>query len=309
MRITWRLSLLLLIVLTSPAGVAKNVSHLPVPLRILDWTVPHAVFAIYPLPGGAIPVAWQDGGAGRVRYLGQEAALGSIALRAPAKPGLTVMEVSHARSGKVARVHVLTRVPAGAIDSKGFLQGYRIGQYPATPLRGQQIYQKPRGFVRVTAQNVDTLVSPNFRLGQFVSKQQGGYPKFLVLQPGLLLKLETILGALRAEGLAREGLVIMSGYRTPFYNRAIGNVAYSRHVWGGAADVYIDEQPRDGRMDDVNGDGRINVEDARWFASLVERLSRDGAFEDHIGGLGVYGANAAHGPFIHVDVRGSRARW
>jgi len=37
--------------------------------------------------------------------------------------------------------------------------------------------------------------------------------------------------------------------------------------------------------------------------------SRTGEFGSRTGGLGVYGSNAAHGPFIHVDVRGSKARW
>ena len=101
----------------------------------------------------------------------------------------------------------------------------------------------------------------------------------------------------------------MSGYRTPWYNQAIGNVPYSRHAWGGAADIYIDEAPMDGRMDDLNGDGRVDRDDARWLADFVSGMSRRGEFGARIGGLGVYGSNSAHGPFIHVDVRGSRARW
>ena len=28
-----------------------------------------------------------------------------------------------------------------------------------------------------------------------------------------------------------------------------------------------------------------------------------------VGGLGAYGSTAAHGPFVHVDTRGHRARW
>lgn len=43
-------------------------------------------------------------------------------------------------------------------------------------------------------------------------------------------------------------------------------------------------------MDDLNGDGRL------------KKMMR-------AGGLGVYGSTSAHGPFVHVDVRGTRARW
>jgi hypothetical protein len=31
--------------------------------------------------------------------------------------------------------------------------------------------------------------------------------------------------------------------------------------------------------------------------------------EDLVGGVGVYRGTRSHGPFAHVDVRGTRARW
>lgn len=35
----------------------------------------------------------------------------------------------------------------------------------------------------------------------------------------------------------------MSGYRTPYHNvPVLGNSAYSRHRWGGAANVFVDER-------------------------------------------------------------------
>jgi len=80
-------------------------------------------------------------------------------------------------------------------------------------------------------------------------------------------------------------------------------------VFGGAADFYIDDHPKDGQMDDMNGDGKIDKQDARWLAAYVSDMSQRGEFGKRIGGIGVYGRNSAHGPFVHVDVRGSRARW
>ena len=84
---------------------------------------------------------------------------------------------------------------------------------------------------------------------------------------------------------------------------------YSRHVWGGAADFYIDEAPADGKMDDLNKDGRVDRADARWLADFINGMSQRGAFGKRIGGIGVYGSTSVHGPFVHVDVRGTRARW
>lgn len=289
---------------------AWNADRLSAPLVIDQRTIPYPVFAIYVMPGQTFELGFRDAqGGGTVHFLGTSQPVGGARLQAPETPGLYPLEVENIASGEIARINVFTMVPAGRIDGRGHLNGYRIGSYPTQPLRGLDIYRPPAGFVEVTEDNADTPVSPNFRLGQFVSKQTHGHPRYLVLRANLLLKLENILATLNRSGRPTRSLVIMSGFRTPFYNQAIGNVPYSRHVWGGAADIYIDEAPADGRMDDLNGDGRVNREDARWLAAFVNDMSRRGEFGPRIGGLGVYGSNAAHGPFIHVDVRGNLARW
>lgn len=60
-------------------------------------------------------------------------------------------------------------------------------------------------------------------------------------------------------------------------------------------------------MDDLNGDGRVDIGDAEWLGVIVEQV--DAAHSEWAGGLSVYKANAHHGPFVHVDVRGSPVRW
>lgn len=187
------------------------------------------------------------------------------------------------------------------------LNGYRVGRYPKVPLR--DIYRAPRGLIEITPQNVETLVSPHFRLRQFVCKQAGDYPKYMVLEPDLLLKLEVILQRVNDAGYDASSLFVMSGYRTPFYNKAIGNSEWSRHKWGAAADIFIDENPRDGTMDDLNGDGRIDVKDAEVLAAIIEAESDKPSWRRFLGGLGIYRTNASHGPFVHVDIRGRKHRW
>ena len=139
---------LLLLAVPLPAA-AWDAQRLPSALVIQGLMVPHPVFAIYPLPGDVIRVRWKDGSPGRVRYLGREHATGSGTVHAPRRPGLTHMEVAHAGNGTVARIAVLTRVPYGEMDGAGLLRGYLIGHYPDQPLRGQEIYLPPRGFVEV----------------------------------------------------------------------------------------------------------------------------------------------------------------
>ena len=157
--------------------------------------------------------------------------------------------------------------------------------------------------------NEPRLVAPHFTVRQFVSKQGRGFPTYLVLRERLLLKLEMLLEEVRSAGLSASTFRILSGCRTPFYNRSIGNeTRYSRHVYGDAADIYVDEDG-DGTMDDLNGDGRTTLDDARALAAVVEGLSEKSWYQPFEGGLGLYRANAAHGPFVHVDVRGHPARW
>jgi hypothetical protein len=308
---TFRLFLvtLLLCVVDSGAVAAWNDARLQQPVVINGNPVPYREFAIYVLPSATIDVAIAGGNPGRVGYLDRDTVIGTGKLTAPDRPGLDAMIVVNATTGEEARINVFTMVPANRVGADGRLNGYRIGSYPSEPLRGQPIYLPPKGYIEVTADNVGTRLSPNFTLGQFVSKQASDYPKYVVLRAALMLKLENILRELNESGRNVDSLFVMSGYRTPFYNRAIGNVQYSRHVYGGAADIYIDVAPKDGVMDDMNGDGRVDRRDAQWFADFIDRMSRDGKFGPRIGGIGIYRANAAHGPFVHVDVRGSRARW
>nr|WP_281388626.1 D-Ala-D-Ala carboxypeptidase family metallohydrolase [Litorivivens lipolytica] len=183
-----------------------------------------------------------------------------------------------------------------------------MGNYPQEAYRGFEAYEPPEGFIEVTPALFDVYLSPHFQLKQFLCKQAAVDGKqFMVFRPELMLKLETILQKLNERGIAADTLFIMSGYRTPHYNHSIGNRKYSRHIYGGAADFFVDVSPRDGRMDDLNGDGRIDRKDAALVYDMIEGLSREHGWLT--GGLGEYGSSSSHGPFVHVDVRGHRARW
>ena len=85
-----------------------------------------------------------------------------------------------------------------------------------------------------------------------------------------------------------------------------GRANLSRHMYGDAADVFVDND-RNGVMDDINRDGRVDPRDAAFMGEAVERVERK--YPALVGGVGVYSACCGHGPFTHVDVRGFRARW
>jgi len=226
----------------------------------------------------------------------------------PGQSGSYALTITDNGSGETILLNVFVMVPYKKIEEDR-LNGYRIGKYPAIPLKQLPIYKPPSGFIEVTEENEETLISPHFRLKQFVCKQNSGYPKYVVLKERLLLKLELILERVNEQGYPCDTFHIMSGYRTPYYNKVIGNVKYSQHLWGGAADIYIDEDPKDDMMDDLNGDGKNNYHDAAILYNVIDSLYGKPFYEFFLGGLGIYKKTDSHGPFVHVDVRGFRARW
>lgn len=209
------------------------------------------------------------------------------------------------------RVLVLTlfaMTPATNVRD-GMLDGYQIGEYITTPLRGLQSYAPPRGFIRLTPENAGAKVSDRYTLRDFQCKLDGG-SKFLVLRPEALIKLELMQQKLaKRSRVAFKKFTIMSGFRTPFYNSKIGNeTGYSRHLYGDAMDIYVDSNG-DGRMDDINRDGRVNQRDAALLLAVAEEIDDSADWGWLKGGAGVYRANEAHGPFLHIDTRGYVARW
>ena len=194
---------------------------------------------------------------------------------------------------------------------QGRVGGYRMGYWPFERRRVRSdAYARLDGFIEVTPENQDTWVSEHFRLRDFLTKDQRDvWPKYLVLDTKLVDKLELVIEDLVSRGFDVRHLSVMSGFRTPQYNRkgvGRGRADASRHQYGDAADVFVDND-RNGRMDDVNRDGRVDTRDARIVLGAVDRV--EAQYPGLIGGAGVYAATRAHGPFTHIDARGTRARW
>ncbi|GJL63750.1 MAG: hypothetical protein NPIRA04_24040 [Nitrospirales bacterium] len=254
------------------------------------FTDPQSTFMITPSKGVLEPVSKE-----RWRW------------KAPHTKGMYTVTITEMPSQNVMVFHAFVMVPFQSKNSK--LNDYRIGQYQQKPLKNNPVYAPPQGFIEVTKQNRHELVSPHFTLGQFVSKQPSKYPKYVALRERLLLKLEMILEAVQETGRKVKTLHVMSGFRTPFYNKAIGNpTLYSRHLYGDAADIFID-QDQNNIMDDLDHDGKTTLVDAQRLANIIIDKSKEAWYRPFIGGLGVYGPRSHRGPFVHVDVRGTPARW
>jgi len=230
---------------------------------------------------------------------------------APAEQGQWKLQlIADGVAQRVEEITVVTRVPFSE-KRDGWLNGYLIGRYETETNVRVGAYAPPPGFIEVTPFNQETQVSAHFRLRNFLTKNQFSvWPKYVALDLRLIDKLELVMQELNAMGVRAENLAVMSGFRTPAYNiegvGEGGRALYSRHTYGDASDVWVDNDG-DGYIDDLNGDGRRDTRDVMVMLRAVERVEQ--RYPELIGGAGVYNGNGAHGPFIHIDARGYRSRW
>jgi uncharacterized protein YcbK (DUF882 family) len=231
---------------------------------------------------------------------------------APAGPGVwnVVLKMADALR-PAANLSVISLVPLSA-KRAGSNEGYSIGSWPfETGGAPKAIYEPPPGLLRVTRENMDLWVSEHIQLKDYLTKgQEGVWPKYVAMQPRELDKVELTLQELKRMGHPVENIFVVSAFRTPLYNTEGGNPAgrasLSRHMYGDAMDIAVDND-HDGRMDDLNGDGRVTVADARVIGEAANRVEQ--AHPELVGGIGIYAPTGAHSGFVHIDTRGYRARW
>ncbi len=261
---------------------------------------------------GASVITGAPGGSNAV-FSAAEGTMASPTFTAPDTPGIYQLAVQFQQATRpLADFSVITLVPFSE-KVRGRIGMYYLGNWPfergGTPKTSA--YQSPSGFIEVTPENADTQVSAHFRLRDFLTKDQYNvWPKYLLLNPKLVDKLELTITELEAMGHPVHRVTIMSGFRTPNYNvhggDPAGRASLSRHMFGDASDIFVDNDGN-GAMDDLNGDGRVDARDAEVILSAVERVERK--YPSLVGGVGVYSACCGHGPFTHIDVRGFHARW
>lgn len=116
--------------------------------------------------------------------------------------------------------------------------------------------------------------SENFKIDEFRCKDRSPVPEEYY---GNLQKLMKLLEAIRYEAGGRP-IKIVSGYRSPSYNKRIGGALKSQHMTASAADIRV-----------------LGVSMKKLYA-ICDNLNPKG-------GVGKYTS------FIHVDVRGKKSRW
>ncbi|XKX06688.1 D-Ala-D-Ala carboxypeptidase family metallohydrolase [Tenacibaculum maritimum] len=121
-------------------------------------------------------------------------------------------------------------------------------------------------------------LTKNFHISEFLCKD-GSYLPFDVRQN--VLELAENLQVIR--DYIGKPIHINSAYRSVSYNKKIGGVPNSQHIYGKAADI------------------TVKGLSSRKLARIIRKLIRKGKIKQ--GGVGLYDG------FVHYDIRGYEACW
>jgi uncharacterized protein YcbK (DUF882 family) len=223
----------------------------------------------------------------------------------PRRPGFYRLAIRRGSDREVMAEPIVAVLMPFQRKVGAMLNGYRIGTYLTERLGGAlDATDHPEGFLEVGPEHVALNVSTHLTVGDFIThdSQEEVWPKYVAINPRLLDKLELVIAEVqRRRGRVRVidlALGIHSGFRTPWHNARVPRAAGdSRHQYGDAADVVMD----------ANGDGRITAADGMLVASAVERIEYE--YPDLAGGLGLYTGRQYRTPYVHIDTRGTPARW
>lgn len=117
------------------------------------------------------------------------------------------------------------------------------------------------------------MVTDHFSLGEFACRDARPYPEIWIHDR--LLPLCNVLETVRAA--IDRPILIVSGYRSPEHNKAVGGAKNSQHMEGRAADIRVAEMS------------------AGMLHAKITELYSQGAIK--IGGLGLYKS------WVHIDIR------
>jgi len=204
-----------------------------------------------------------------------------------------------------AIVQVFVLVPFNRVVN-GRLDGFVIGQYP-DPKKPHHRY--PRGFIRVEKEDKDIHITENYTLGDFLPHNYRRWPRYEIVNEKLALKLELVTREFVARGMMERKFKFLSAFRPPARNKKGGQAEFSRHMYGCAVDIFIDDGAKKHWIDDLNYDRRVDVFDALVMYRIIDDMEKDGQLKGLEGGLGAYPTARGHGPFVHMDYRGNFARW
>ncbi|HEV8713709.1 MAG TPA: hypothetical protein VGX03_12895, partial [Candidatus Binatia bacterium] len=129
----------------------------PFPVQLNDERLPYRINSVFALPAERFILEVGEAG-GKNQYLLQvtsevsQTGLNTWTWQAPRRAGLYPVTILHPTEGATIILNVFVMVPFSQLAG-GYVNGYRIGNYPRSPFKLLPIYHLPRGFIEVTPAN------------------------------------------------------------------------------------------------------------------------------------------------------------
>ena len=307
--------LVFLIFSLSVNTAAFSTEHANFSLVYNDLKIPFKTFSVFVLPEEEIKfsIAEEDRDQMYQIELGGKVfeSKSSFTWQAHAESGhyqAVIKEKNNNDSDSKIKINIFVLYPREKQNGQ-YMEDFRIGNYPKIPIDKKDFYSTPEGFLKIDESIMEVNLTPHFKVKQFLTKQSNQLPQYIAIKESLLLKLELFLAEVNEAGYHTETFGIVSLYRSPYFNKKLGNgTNFSRHLYGDAADIYIDTSGNQW-MDDLNGDGKLNILDANILYDIAVKFDQKKEFAHLAGGLSSYKGNGVRGPFIHIDTRGFHVSW
>ncbi|RCW57442.1 peptidase M15A [Halanaerobium sp. ST460_2HS_T2] len=304
-----------LLFFNSVPGLAFSNGHANFSVKYEGLKIPFKTFSIFVLPGEEIKfeIAEENRDKTYQIELGEKVfeSKNSFTWNAYQEVGhyrTLIKEKNSADPDARIKINIFVICPRNNKNGQ-YLEDFRIGYYPDIPADKKEYYTKPKGFLKIEESMLGINLTPHFKLDQFLTNQTRQFPQFIAIQESLLLKLEFFLEDINNAGYKADTFGIVSIYRTPYFNKKLGNnTDFSRHIFGDAADIFIDRNGNEW-MDDLNGDGQSTIADSNILYDLAVEFDQKEKFAQLQGGVSSYKGNGVRGPFIHIDTRGFHVNW
>ncbi len=168
---------------TSTAAIAGGTKKFQ-PIKVNGLEIHLPIFSVLVVPNAPITIKVKDNAA-NLTFTFEKRVITRNFIRnwrfnAPKTPGLYELKGKNSVDGTAVKINVFVLVPYSRM-THGELEGYRIDAYPPPKKLKSIRYTTPAGFIRVDKKNKDILLTPHFRLSQFLCKQTTRYPQFLLL--------------------------------------------------------------------------------------------------------------------------------
>lgn len=190
------------------------------------------------------------------------------------------------------------------------------------PAKNPPLYQPPALLYRCTPQTRSVRICESLTLGEMAVDFPWfslGLPQYVAFSRNIARKTDDLVRRLREHGHAQKGIKLIYGFRPPIFN--LGRIEadgpgktlkepFSPHQYGWAVDLIVDDDD-DLQLDDLNGDGTVDIFDAAVILYHVNAIDKDyrAAGDSAVGGAGIYyhhdfWERPVQSPYCHIDTRG-----